>query len=106
MTAHDGALYIFVVERTPKLRDLLRDGRYALHTFPSLPRRTLDSYVDDELVITGRAVVVDDADRRAAVVAVHNDTVHETDVLFELDVESAQHKSRAKGRPVYRRWTG
>jgi nitroimidazol reductase NimA-like FMN-containing flavoprotein (pyridoxamine 5'-phosphate oxidase superfamily) len=106
ITVHDGRLYVFLVHGTPKRRDLLRDPRYALHSFPSFPRGTVDSYVDDELVLFGTARPVEDADARAAVAAVHNDAVHERDLLFELDVERAQHKTRSDGKAVYTRWRG
>jgi hypothetical protein len=45
-----GGLYCFVID-SPKRRDLERDGRYALHTFP--PE---DS--DDEAYLAGRAIPV------------------------------------------------
>ena len=31
---HNGGLYLFVIGSSPKRRDLVRDGRYALHAFP------------------------------------------------------------------------
>jgi hypothetical protein len=105
ITVHDGDLWSFLVHGTPKRRDLERDGRYALHSFPSFPGGTTESYVDDELVLAGRAEPVDDGITRAAVAVVHNDTVHERDRLFRLDVERAQHKTRTGGAPVYRRWS-
>jgi hypothetical protein len=104
ITLHDGRLYAFLVHGTPKRSDLLRDPRYALHSFPSFPGGTVDSYVDDELVVFGRARPVEDAETCAAVAAVHNDTVHERDLLFELDVDRAQHKTRRHGKAVYVRW--
>jgi hypothetical protein len=106
ITVHDGALYVFLVHGTPKRADLLRNPRYALHSFPSFPGGTVDSYVDDELVLFGTARPIEDAKTRAAVAAVHNDTVHERDLLFELDVERAQHKTRRDGKAVYTRWRG
>ncbi len=48
----DEGLYAFVVN-SPKRRDLERDGRYALHSYP--PE---DS--DDEAYLTGHATPVDD----------------------------------------------
>jgi nitroimidazol reductase NimA-like FMN-containing flavoprotein (pyridoxamine 5'-phosphate oxidase superfamily) len=104
ITIHDGRLYAFLVHGTPKRRDLLRDPRYALHSFPSFPCGTVDSYVDDEVVLFGRARPIEDAETRAGVAAAHNDTVHERDLLFELDVERAQHKTRRDGKAVYMRW--
>jgi nitroimidazol reductase NimA-like FMN-containing flavoprotein (pyridoxamine 5'-phosphate oxidase superfamily) len=104
ITVQDGRLWVFLVHGTPKRADLLRDPRYALHTFPSFPGGTVDSYVDDEVVVFGTARPVEDDETRAAVAAVHNDTVHERDLLFELDVDRAQHKTRRDGRAVYTRW--
>src|SRR3954451_23587051 len=46
----DEGLYCFVVA-SPKRRDLARDGRYALHSFP--PEES-----DDEAFLTGRAIRV------------------------------------------------
>ena len=48
----DEGLYCFVVD-SPKRRDLERDGRYALHSYP--PEEN-----DDEAYLTGRAVPVQD----------------------------------------------
>jgi hypothetical protein len=104
ITVHGGRLYAFLVHGTPKRNDLLRDPRYALHSFPSFPDGTMDSYVDEEVVLFGTARPVEDPHTRAAVAAVHNDTVHERDLLFELDVDRAQHKTRRDGTAVYKRW--
>jgi len=53
----DEGLFCFVVD-SPKRRDLDRDGRYALHSFPPEDR-------DDEAYLSGRAMPVTDPDRRA-----------------------------------------
>lgn len=82
----DGNLCAFI-GHSPKLRDLLRDGRFALHTFPSTD-------VDDEFFITGRATRTDDPEARASVsraVAAQGTTHGEEDVLFVLGVERAMH---------------
>src|SRR5947199_2892146 len=52
--ANDG-LYVFIGNRSPKLGDLLRDGRFALHSFPN-------PEVDDEFYVSGRATRVHDTD--------------------------------------------
>ena len=50
----DNGLYCFIIN-SPKRRDLDRDGRYALHSFPA-------ENTDDEAYLAGRArVVVDEA---------------------------------------------
>jgi len=100
----DGRLVAFIGP-SPKQRDLLRDGRYALHTFPP-------DKVDDEFYVTGRAARVDDPARRAAVsaaVAAQGTTHGEDDVLFELDIERALHAAYgARGPdawpPTYTKW--
>ena len=55
---HEGALLAFIVP-SPKLDDLRRDGRYALHCFPPADD-------EDAFYVTGRARIVDDPVRRAA----------------------------------------
>jgi hypothetical protein len=56
----DGELYLLVVPG-PKCRDLVRDGRFALHSFPCPDD-------EDAAYLTGRAVaVLDEPARRAAV---------------------------------------
>jgi Pyridoxamine 5'-phosphate oxidase len=105
ITLADGDLYVFVVHGTPKCGDLLRDGRYALHSFPRFRGGTLGGYVDHEFGCSGRATPVADPATRAAVEAVHNDTVRPGDVLFRFDIERAFAKSRdAARRAVYTRW--
>lgn len=58
-----GRLLAFLIP-SPKLRDLLRDGRYALHSYP-LPHN------EDALYLAGRATAVRDAELRRAVAAVY-----------------------------------
>src|SRR5271156_6058600 len=56
----EGRLYAFILGKSPKCGDLSRDGRFALHTFP-MPD------VDDEFMLAGRAVRIQDPGRSAAV---------------------------------------
>jgi len=82
-------IHILVVDG-PKQRDLLRDGRYALHgdTFPP-PRH------DDGFYLTGRARRVDDTAVRTRfaeqLLAEREHSIpwptFEHDVLFELSIE-------------------
>lgn len=100
----DGCLYAYI-GASPKLGDLLRDGRYALHAFPP-------EQVDDEFFLSGRAVRVDAADRRAAVsaaVAAQGTSHGADDVLFELLIDRALHAAyRGRGPefwpPGYTTW--
>lgn len=55
---HDGGLYAFIIP-SPKLADLSRDGRYALHSYP-LPDN------EDAFYVTGRVEVVTDGALREA----------------------------------------
>lgn len=101
----DGALCAFIGD-SPKRRDLLRDGRFALHSFP--PEKA-----DDEFSIIGRAVAVSDPERRARAYAVYTaqgTTTGEDDPCFEFLIERAllaTYKPRAEGNtwpPTYTRW--
>ncbi|WP_250000637.1 pyridoxamine 5'-phosphate oxidase family protein [Actinoplanes sp. M2I2] len=77
----DQGLYCFLVS-SPKRRDLERDGRYALHSFP--PEEN-----DDEAILTGRATPVRDPRTTARLAA---DLHASPDVdwrLFELSIDSA-----------------
>jgi hypothetical protein len=97
-----GGLYVFIGNHSPKRSDLLRDGRYALHSFP-------DPKVDDEFYVTGRAVRVDDAAVRAVVHETYTATGAFTtdDTLFELRLEHALHAKygpRPSWPPIYTKW--
>jgi len=77
----DQGLYCFIVP-SPKRRDLERDGRYALHSFP--PEEN-----DDEAILTGRATPVHNP-RVTARLAADLHASPEVDWrLFELSIESA-----------------
>jgi hypothetical protein len=96
----DDHLYVFIAE-SPKRTDLLRDGRYALHTFP--PEEG-----DEEFYCSGRAEPVSDAQIRAGVVAAYHRRPHDTEILFELKIERALHTTwenwaTPKSRP-HRTW--
>ena len=103
-------LYVFVVERSPKLHDLTRDGRYALHAFPA------DE--DEEFYVSGRATRRDDDETRylaaqAAAIGSHRVDDHfeppADEVLFELTLERALHTTwenwgQPGTRPIYQKW--
>jgi hypothetical protein len=98
---HDGRLYAFIVRTSPKRADLLRDGRYALHSWP-LPVEA-DSFNDEEFYLTGRSALVEDEAVRARIAQAVGDNVA-TGEVFELDIERVLHKSRPGGTLTYAKW--
>jgi len=101
----EGRLY-GLIGPSPKQRDLLRDGRFAIHTFP-MPDR------DDEFYLTGRAIRRDDAPLtecvRKAFLATGG-TSSGDEMLFEFDIEHvllATYKPRGTPNnwpPLYTKW--
>lgn len=101
----DGGLYT-LVGPSPKRADLLRDGRFALHSFSAEER-------DDELFLAGRAVHHDDAELLSRVRAAQESTgatSSSDESLFEYHIERALY-SRYKPRgepdnwpPEYLKW--
>lgn len=99
----DGGLYVFVGNHSPKVHDLRREGRYALHAFP-LPD------VDDEFCVSGRAVPVTDEELRKRVYDTYTATGAFTsdDTLFELLIDRALHakyEGRPSWPPAYTKWS-
>jgi hypothetical protein len=97
----DGGLYVFVIGRSPKRRDLEEDGRYALHTHQ-------DPAAPSEFALRGRARLVTDPAERARVAAGWAFGVDDSYTLFELRIETALLGSRATADdwpPVYTSWT-
>lgn len=100
----EGGLYAFIGD-SPKRRDLLRDGRYALHTFPKRDG-------DDEFYLSGRCIRVEDTALSARVDAFYRGqgTTHgEDDLAVEFLIERALHaayqtQGAAGWPPVYTRW--
>lgn len=96
----DGTLWTLILGHSPKCRDLRRDGRFALHAL-SPPD------IDDEFLVLGRATEVNEADRRAPVVAAAGWPVSDDEVLFALDIERAMlalYKARGEFPPAYTKW--
>jgi hypothetical protein len=84
----DDRLFAFIVPG-PKCRDLERDGRYAMHSFPCDDN-------EDAFMVTGSAVAVDDGALRARLVAQFlaeraqipmTEADLEAQTLFELSVD-------------------
>ena len=99
----DGRLYVFITGPSPKRRDLERNGRFALHSFPPAEN-------DDEFFCAGRAQAVGDATLRAVIAQQAKHNVRDDEVLFELKLERALHTTWINPRkpdtqPVYSKWT-
>ncbi len=97
-----GGLYVFIGNQSPKVHDLRRDGRFALHSFPN-------PEVDDEFYVSGHAEIVDDQAIRQVVYEAYTATGAFTsnDTLFELWLERALHAKygpRPSWPPVYTKW--
>lgn len=101
----DGGLY-GLIGPSPKQRDLARDGRYAIHSFP-LPDR------DDEFYVTGRALHHGDPSLEETVRQAYLATGGGSDGserLFEFLIERAllsTYKPRGQPDnwpPVYEKW--
>jgi hypothetical protein len=96
-------LYVFVMSASPKLRDLSRDGRFALQAFAQ-PKP--DS---DEFYVSGVARRVTDPDESAMVLADAKHPVRPDEVPFELLIDRAMH-TRWEGfgtpdfHPVHDKW--
>lgn len=103
-TVFEGGLYA-LIGPTHKQRDLIRDGRFALHSFPC-------AEVDDEFLVMGRARHIGDPNLRARVLADLKSkgmTSTEDELLFEFQIDRAMHAKYPGGHgtwpPKYSVWT-
>ncbi len=74
-------LSMLIIPTSPKRHDLLRDGRYALQTFPQ-PKPG-----SDEFYIAGKAVGVDDPAVRAAILRDAKHMADASEIAFELWID-------------------
>ena len=98
----DGQLWGFILRASPKAKDLVRDGRYTIHTCGP-------EDVDDEFYVTGRATRVDaEPDLRERVAAATSASVGaHTEDLFAFDIEramTATYTHRGQWPPAYAKW--
>ena len=97
-----GELWGFIIP-SPKREDLLRDGRFAFHTFP--PEK-----VDDEFYVTGTARQVTDQASWDAALASYEEKggkAEPSELLFAFDIEQvmwAKYEGRPSWPPAYRTW--
>jgi hypothetical protein len=74
-------LFVLITPTSPKRYDLLRDGRYALQTFPQ-PKPG-----SDEFCITGKALHIDDPDRRDGILRDAKHMGNASEIAFELWID-------------------
>jgi hypothetical protein len=95
----EGRVHAFILA-SPKLVDLERDGRYALHSHH-------DPAAPSEFALRGRARLVEDDTVRSAVAAGWSFEVDDTYRLFEFSIDSALLGVRPTADdwpPKYRSW--
>ena len=103
-TVFEGGLYA-LIGPSHKRRDLLRDNRFALHSFPC-------PEVDDEFLVMGQARRINDATLYARVLedlTSHGMKSTDDEMLFEFQIERAMHAGYSGGHgtwpPKYSVWT-
>jgi len=79
----DDRLFVLITSASPKQHDLLRDGRYALQAFPQ-PKAG-----SDEFYLAGKAMLVDDAATRAAILRDAKHMAAPSEITFELLIDRA-----------------
>lgn len=77
----EGRIFIFMEPTSPKGHDLQRDDRYALHSSVN------PDAANGELLVTGRAEFVEDADVRELASRFARYPPPESDVLFEIGID-------------------
>ena len=96
----EGHFYVFMEPTSPKGKDLQRDPRYAIHC--GVSDNTGQS---GEFYISGRAYLVEDADKRAQAVRVCSYKPADRYILFEFEVEAAAFTTYPpEGKPIYTHW--
>jgi len=99
----DDRLFVLIPPSSPKRQDLLRDGRYALQTFPQ-PKPG-----SDEFYLAGRAVLVEEAATKAALLRDAKHIADASETAFELLIERVMHTRwenvlTPQMRPVQQKW--
>ena len=96
----DGRLLTFIHDDSAKARDLVEDGRFAVHAHQ-------DPEVPHEFQARGRARLLSNPDDRARAAAIWPFSTNETYLLFELALEHVLVGERPSANdwpPVYRSW--
>ena len=97
-------LYVLITPGSPKRNDLLRDGRFALQTFPQ-PKAG-----SDEFYVAGAARLIEDAPTRAAILKSAKHMADPVEIAFELMLQRVmhtrwEHPLTPQMRPVHQTWT-
>ena len=100
---YDDRLFVLITPRSPKRGDLLRDGRYALQSFPQ-PKAG-----SDELFIAGRAMLVEDSTTCADILRVAEHMGDASETAFELWIDRVMHTRwehvlTPQMRSVHKKW--
>jgi len=96
-------LFVLITPTSPKRHDLLRAGRYALQTSPQ-PKPG-----SDEFYLAGKALLVDDAAARAAVLRDAKHMADASEIAFELCIDRVMHTRwenvlTPQMRSVHQKW--
>lgn len=98
----DGRLFVYMEPTSPKVADLQRDGRFALHC--SVEDTTGG---EGEFTIAGRATLIEDAELRAQLFAIaRREGFWPEDhyVVFDFAIDRVSSTVYEAGQPVRRRW--
>jgi hypothetical protein len=95
----EGRLLLFVEPTSPKVDDLRRDGRFAMHSLIDNP-----TGMGGEFSIKGRAKVITDADIRQQGIDASCYTPCDDCTLFELVIDAALARDYEDGQMTQTRW--
>ena len=95
-----GKLFVFMEPTSPKGKDLMRDGRYALHCGVED-----NSGGKGEFYVWGNGHLVTDAAVRATAAAASIYTPADRYILFELDVTRARSTIYDENGPSHQSWS-
>ena len=95
----EGHFFVFMEPTSPKGNDLRRDGRYAVHCSV-----TDNSGESGEVIVTGKAIFIEDAELRTLAVTICPYKPAERYILFEFDVENVVTTEYPDGNPVRKHW--
>jgi len=104
LVIHMNRLYMFIPTTSPKCSDLLRDGRYAMQSFP-VP----DDKETQEFYLSGHAECIYDSNVRERIIDNTKIYTEENEVLFELLVNRVMYTKLINAgepgeHPVHIKW--